>query len=116
MRRSPRLSPLPFTPSHAESLAAAADAHLTKPVERNDPVEAIARWAKRPSDLCAEPLPPEIASLRPTFIANRWRDLDRLREALECRDFTTAGHHRPQLHRKCEGLWCAGNQRVGRRH
>ena len=116
MCRSPRLSPLPFTPSHAESLAAAADAHLTKPVERNDLVEAIARWAKRPSDPCAEPLPPEIASLRATFVANRWQDLHRLHEALECRDFTTAGHHRPQLHRNWERLWSPGNQRVGRRH
>ena len=32
----------------AESIEAGCDGHLTKPVERNDLVEAIARFAKRP--------------------------------------------------------------------
>jgi hypothetical protein len=98
--RAPRLPILALTAhalssARAESLEAGCDAHLTKPVERNDLVEAIARFAKRPVDGCEAILDPIVAR-RPAFLANRRLDVAKLRDALATRDFTTVqtiGHN-----------------------
>jgi two-component system sensor histidine kinase/response regulator len=90
--RAPRV-PIVAVTAHAligasaESLQAGCDGHLTKPLERNDLVEAIAKYAKRPAqqrDAAAD----RIAALRPAFLANRRIDLLKMRGALAERDFT----------------------------
>ena len=75
--------------AHSESLEAGADGHLTKPVERNELVAAIAKWARRPAGIRGETIPPPIAALRHAFLSNRWQDLERLKAALTARDFVT---------------------------
>jgi HPt (histidine-containing phosphotransfer) domain-containing protein len=68
---------------------------LTKPVERKDLVEAIAKFARRP----AAPKPTvvdAIAALRPGYLANRNLDLAKMRNALAAGDFTaiqSIGHN-----------------------
>jgi PAS domain S-box-containing protein len=81
--------------AHAESIAAGCDGHLTKPVEQNDMVEAIAKFAKRAANQSLA-LPEVIAARRPAFLANRRLDLARMQEALAARDFPTVqaiGHN-----------------------
>jgi HPt (histidine-containing phosphotransfer) domain-containing protein len=74
--------------AHAESIEAGCDGHLTKPVEQNDLVEAIAKFAK-PSASQALALPAAILARRPAFLANRKTDLGKMRDALAAGDFAT---------------------------
>jgi CheY-like chemotaxis protein len=72
----------------AESAAAGCDGHLTKPVERNELVDAIAKFAKRQAPV-VEALADPILAHRPQFLSNRRRDLSKMRDALAARDFAT---------------------------
>ena len=88
------------------SLEAGCDAHLTKPVQRDVLLDAIAEFAKHAAD--EEPISTEITlrttpapdggisdstisesirARRPAFLANRWRDLDKLKSSLAALDF-----------------------------
>lgn len=89
-----------LTGAAAEAREAGCDAHLAKPVEREDLVEAIARHAS------AKPLEPRgggaqiTAAKRREFLDKRRGDLARLREALDAADFPvvqTIGHN-------CKGI------------
>jgi PAS domain S-box-containing protein len=90
-KRLPRVPVVALT-AHAlrgaltDSLDAGCDGHLTKPVEQDDLVDAIARFANRP---VARPKPAQnsIAGLRPKFLANRQLDLTKIRTALAAGDF-----------------------------
>ena len=70
----------------AECVDAGCDWHLTKPVERYDLLEALAKFtehsARRP-----EPVSDLVAARRPAFLANRRLDLKRMRVALAAKDF-----------------------------
>jgi hypothetical protein len=74
------------------------DGYLTKPTEGNNPREAIAKFAQGPSPGSGNPDP--IALRRPAFLANRWLDLAKMRDALASSDFPTVqtiGHN-------CKGI------------
>ena len=91
VRRVPRIPIVALTANalvgaSTDSLEAGCDGHITKPVERNDLVAAIARFAKRPIRQ-SEAIPEPIAARRPAFLANRQRDLATMREALSAGDF-----------------------------
>jgi PAS domain S-box-containing protein len=75
--------------ARSESAEAGCDGHLTKPIERIDLVEAIAKFARRQSGGRNEVVPEPIAALRPAFLANRWVDLARMRDAMNVKDFAT---------------------------
>ncbi len=75
--------------ARAESLKSGCDGQLTKPVERNELVEAIAKFARRHVDPDDEILEDSIAPLRPAFLARRWLDLAKLQDALAAGDFAT---------------------------
>jgi HPt (histidine-containing phosphotransfer) domain-containing protein len=84
----------------ADSIAAGCDGHLTKPIERADLVEAIARYAQLPAARRPKAMADSIAARRPEFLANRWRDLDKMRSALCSGDFAAIaaiGHN-------CKGI------------
>lgn len=72
----------------AESVEAGCDGHMTKPVKRNELVEAIVRLAKRPAS-GVEAIADPIVARRPAFLANRWLDLSKMQDALAARDFAT---------------------------
>jgi CheY-like chemotaxis protein len=103
-RRLPRVPILALTANalngaSTDSLEAGCDAHITKPVERNDLVAAVARFAKRPMQP-ADAVPGTIAARRPAFLANRHLDLVKMRDALAARDFAaiqSIGHN-------CKGI------------
>ena len=70
------------------------DGYLTKPTERNDPKETIAKSAQGPSPGSDNTDP--IALRRPAFLANRRLDLAKMRDALASSDFVTVqtiGHN-----------------------
>ena len=82
-----------------DSLEAGCDGHITKPVERNDLVAGIAKFAKRPIRH-SEAVSELITARRPDFLANRQRDLAKMRDALAAGDFAaiqTIGHN-------CKGI------------
>jgi len=88
-----------LTGASAESIEAGCDGHLTKPVERDDLVASIVKFAKpiaRPSDDLSE----RIASRRPAFIENRWLDLSKMKSALSAKDFATIQH----IGHNCKGI------------
>ncbi len=72
----------------AESMQAGCDGHLTKPVERGDLVEAIAKFASAPVQ-APRSIPSAIEALRPAFLANRTLDLVKMRTALAVHDFAS---------------------------
>ena len=83
----------------AESIEAGCDGHLTKPVERDDLIAAIVKFARR-SGGRKEKVPQSIATRRPAFLTNRQLDLKNMREALARGDFSsiqTIGHN-------CKGI------------
>jgi signal transduction histidine kinase/CheY-like chemotaxis protein len=83
----------------ASSMEAGCDGHITKPLERNNLVAAIAEFAKRPIRRSAAVLE-AIAARRPAFLANRQQDLARMRDALAAGDFAVIqmiGHN-------CKGI------------
>jgi PAS domain S-box-containing protein len=71
-----------------ESAEAGCDGHLTKPVERNELIEAIMKFGKRPAPAVAA-APDPMAAHRPAFLTNRERDLRNMRDALVAKDFAT---------------------------
>jgi PAS domain S-box-containing protein len=77
-----------LTGASGESLEAGCDGHLTKPVERNDLLAAIAKYAQ-PAAKPVEPIPEAILARRPAFLANRREDVAKMRDALAGRDFAT---------------------------
>jgi PAS domain S-box-containing protein len=82
--------------AHAESIDAGCDWHLSKPVERHDLVEAIAKFAKRPALRPSGSSSGPIAALRPAYLANRRIDLAKIRDSLNVLDFgtiQTIGHN-----------------------
>ena len=68
------------------SFAAGCDGHLTKPVEQNTLLEAIAKFAK-PRAAAPTIIPDAIAALRPVFLTNRHADLIKMNAALSKGDF-----------------------------
>ena len=83
----------------ANSVEAGCDGHITKPVERIDLINSIAKFAKRPVRP-SEEVPESIAALRPAFLANRRLDLVKMRDALAAGDFAviqSIGHN-------CKGI------------
>jgi PAS domain S-box-containing protein len=84
-----------LTGASAESIEAGCDGHLTKPVERNDLVDAIAKFAKRPVEK-VEQISKAIAARRPAYLTNRRLDLTKMRDALAAGDFAaiqSIGHN-----------------------
>ena len=83
------------------SLAAGCDGHMTKPFDRRALLEAIRRYARRPSGAEGELAPPEIdidpqiADLLPDYLKRRSQDVGALRIALAAGDrdtLRTLGH------------------------
>jgi CheY-like chemotaxis protein len=83
----------------AASLAAGCDAHLTKPLERHELIEAITKFANQPVTR-AESLPDMILARRPAFLANRQLDLEKMRTALAAQDFTVI----QKIAHNCKGI------------
>jgi CheY-like chemotaxis protein len=81
--------PIVALTAHApdESNAAGCDGHLTKPLERAALVDAIARFAKRSVKPIVTVLPLAIIARRPAFLQNRRLDLQKMKDALEAKDF-----------------------------
>ena len=92
------------------TIEAGCDGHLTKPVNRNDLLGAIADFAHtanrgRPDAVVvplSTPTPANdgMRAHRATFLANRWRDLEKLRTNLVAKDF---GGIRTIAH-NCKGI------------
>jgi CheY-like chemotaxis protein len=83
----------------AESNEAGCDGHLTKPVERDDLLAAIVKFAKPPSRP-SEALSERIAARRPAFLENRRLDLSKMKTALLTRDFAAIQH----IGHNCKGI------------
>jgi PAS domain S-box-containing protein len=83
----------------AESLQAGCDGHLTKPVERDDLLGVILKFAIRPARP-ADALSERIAARRPAFLENRWLDLSKMKSALLTGDFATIQH----IGHNCKGI------------
>jgi len=81
------------------SLEAGCDAHLTKPFERGELVDAIAKFAQRPTPR-GESATDRIQARRPAFLANRWADLEKLQAALAIHDFPAI----QKIGHNCKGI------------
>jgi PAS domain S-box-containing protein len=92
----------------AASLEAGCDGHLTKPLEQDELVETIAKFAnaksarRSPAEPTAppKPVPTPIAAMRPAFLSNRQGDLTKMREALEALDFAAI----QKIGHNCKGI------------
>ncbi len=97
------------------SLEAGCDGHLTKPLERTELVQAIAKFAEPPNRerVVSEPepipaaqeqrtqsLPDLILARRPAFLANRWLDLEKMRIALGAQDYVVV----QRIAHNCKGI------------
>jgi signal transduction histidine kinase/DNA-binding response OmpR family regulator len=117
MRRAPivAVTAHALSGSYAESISAGCDGHCTKPLERQDLLEAIGEFAQpmnddhrgqtepppsRPtgpengvgegvSGKPSEDVPESIKARHPAFLANRRNDVEKLHAALAARDFAT---------------------------
>jgi signal transduction histidine kinase/DNA-binding response OmpR family regulator len=74
------------TGASGQSVDAGCDAHLSKPVDRRDLLEAIARFAPC-STQETDSVSDLILARRPAFLVNRQEDLLRMRAALEAGEF-----------------------------
>jgi signal transduction histidine kinase/HPt (histidine-containing phosphotransfer) domain-containing protein len=83
----------------AASLEAGCDAHLTKPLERNDLFEAITKFANQPVTR-TQSLPDMILARRPAFLANRQLDLEKMRTALAAQEFAVI----QKIAHNCKGV------------
>ncbi len=83
----------------AASFAAGCDGHLTKPLERHELIEAIAKFVARPAAQ-SETLPEMILARRPVFLANRCQDAQKVREALAEHDFVAI----QRIGHNCKGI------------
>jgi len=84
------------------SIEAGCDAHVIKPIQRDDLLSTIAGFAKpatraqpvaaeinlRTSTASSDGISESIKARRPAFLANRWRDLEKLKSSLAVLDFT----------------------------
>jgi PAS domain S-box-containing protein len=70
----------------AESIAAGCDGYLTKPVDRQDLIAAIAKFAP-PQTIQSEGVSAVIQAPGPTFLPNCWLELRRMQNALAALDF-----------------------------
>jgi CheY-like chemotaxis protein/HPt (histidine-containing phosphotransfer) domain-containing protein len=71
----------------AECHEAGCDGYLSKPVQRGDLVQTIARFASSGETRIKPSGHPGIRDLRPRYLANRGNDIKALREALQRSDF-----------------------------
>jgi PAS domain S-box-containing protein len=94
--RAPRVPVVALT-AHAligasgQSIDAGCDGHVTKPVRKNDLIEAIVKFAKCPPRR-AETVSAAIAARQPEFIQNRWLDLKKMKDALAGGNFSAIQH------------------------
>ncbi len=86
--------------SAAQSIDAGCDAHLTKPLERADLIDAIAKFTRSTSAPRPDSLPNSILSRQPAFLANRWLDIEKLRTALAGQNFPTI----QKIGHDCKGI------------
>jgi CheY-like chemotaxis protein len=84
-----------------DSIEAGCDGHLTKPIQREALLAAIAEFAKpastaqtsgseitlKTSAASGDGISESIRARRPAFLANRWRDLDKLKSSLAALDY-----------------------------
>jgi signal transduction histidine kinase/CheY-like chemotaxis protein/HPt (histidine-containing phosphotransfer) domain-containing protein len=85
-----------FVGAAADSMQAGCDAHLTKPVDRRDLLEAIAKHAQAGKSESVEELENSVAAYRPVYLAKRQADLEKMRAALTAADFAliqSIGHN-----------------------
>jgi len=82
-----------------ESIAAGCDAHLTKPLERHELIEAIVKFTKQPAPR-AEALSDLVLARRPAFLSNRSQDLEKIRAALNTGDFAVI----QKIAHNCKGI------------
>jgi PAS domain S-box-containing protein len=83
----------------AASIEAGCDGHLTKPVERDDLLAAIVKFAKHAARP-AEPLSERIAARRPAFLENRWLDLSKMKDAFLTKDYAAI----QRIGHNCKGI------------
>jgi PAS domain S-box-containing protein len=81
-----------LTGAAAQCKEAGCDGYLTKPVQRRDLLQTIARFAANHESIGEKTeykpaIPSGILALRPNYLANRRKDLGTMREALEREDF-----------------------------
>lgn len=87
--------------SHApESWEAGCNGHVSKPVEREELIDAIAKFSAPPQAEPAPHLDKSIQSHRPTFLAKRHEDLARIQEALVASDIQTI----QRIGHNCKGI------------
>jgi CheY-like chemotaxis protein len=82
-----------------ESVDAGCDAHLTKPLERHELIEAIVKFSHQPAPR-AEALSDLVLARRPAFLGNRRQDLEKIRAALSSRDFAAI----QRIGHNCKGI------------
>ena len=82
------------------SLEAGCDAHLTKPLERGDLIEAITKFAAVPAPRTPEVLPDLIQARRPAFLTNRWLEVEKMRAAMASQDFAII----QKIGHNCKGI------------
>jgi CheY-like chemotaxis protein len=86
-----------FVGAAADSMKAGCDAHLTKPVDRRDLFEVIAKHAQPgKSETVEEEVQDSVAAYRPNYLAKRQADLEKMRTALAHANFAviqSIGHN-----------------------
>jgi CheY-like chemotaxis protein len=83
----------------AQSIEAGCDGHLSKPVEREELLAAVAKFAMaatKPVEVLSE----RIAARRPAFLENRRLDLSKMKSALLTNDFAAIQH----IGHNCKGI------------
>ena len=86
----------------AESAEAGCDGHLSKPMERRDLIETIAKFAYAEETVKSDnrEVPDLIAERRPAFLASRRNDLEKMRSALAASDFASI----QRIGHNCKGI------------
>ena len=87
------------TGASGESIDAGCDAHLSKPTERRDLMETIARFAPCSANGRAG-ISDLILARRPAFLVNRQDDLVRMRDALQAGEFRVI----QKIAHNCKGI------------
>ncbi len=100
-RRVPIVALTALSGAPSNSIEAGCDGHLAKPIQRDALLDAIAEFAKpasgeqrtateitlRTSTAASDGISESIKARRPAFLANRWRDLEKLKSSLAVLDF-----------------------------
>jgi len=84
----------------ADALHAGCDAHLAKPVERDDLVETIAKFTAYRQAGSPSSIETQIEARRPEFLARRREDIERIHQALAAGDFATV----QRIGHDCKGI------------